>query len=83
LRHVREAEYAMQEAVATCNRPSQLRFLFAHLLPGLSFPAMELWTHFEQADYWLHHHAMRATDLALASSASWLLIAYPLPLWPA
>jgi hypothetical protein len=64
---VREAEYAMQEAIATCNRPSQLRFPFAHLLPDLSFPTMELWIHFEQdlfADYRLHYR-MRATDLAL------------------
>ena len=85
LRHVREAEYAMQEAVATCNRPSQLRF--PHLLPDLSFSTMELWTHFEQdlfTDYRLHHHAMRATDLALHGIERFLAAyCYPLPLWPA
>src|SRR6267378_6535511 len=35
-REVREAEYVMQDSIATYAHPSQLRFLFANLLPDLT-----------------------------------------------
>ena len=37
-RDVREAEYALQDSISTYHRPSQLRFLFANLVPDLTFP---------------------------------------------
>ena len=39
----REAEYALNEAIASYSRPSQLRLLFANLLMDLPFLVIELW----------------------------------------
>lgn len=72
---VHEAVYAINEAIRAYSRPSQLRFLFAYLLLDLPFPAVELWTQFQQelcADYRLHHHPAEASDLALADIARYL-----------
>jgi len=72
---VREAQYALTDAIAAYNRPSQLRFLFAYLLLDLPFPAMELWTRFQQdlyADYALYHHADQAVNLALEEIGRYL-----------
>lgn len=74
-RDVREAVYALQDSISTYHRPSQLRFLFANLLPDLTFPAMELWSRFEidlSADFRLHHHPTRASNLALQDIQSYL-----------
>lgn len=44
-----EAQVALREAIEALYRPSQLRFLFAHLLPDLPTNAMELWNEFKEA----------------------------------
>lgn len=41
-RDIHEAEYAVSEAIAEYSQPSQLRFLFAHLLLELPIPATKL-----------------------------------------
>ena len=72
---VHEAAYALNEAIRAYSRPSQLRFLFAYLLLDLPFPAVELWTQFQQelcADYRLHYRPAEALDLALADIARYL-----------
>ena len=55
----REAEYSLNEAIASYSSPSQLRFLFANLLLDLPFPAMELWDRFKEelcGDYLLRRN---------------------------
>ena len=37
-----EAKSAMEEAVASFYHPAQLRFLFAHLLPDIPMPVLNL-----------------------------------------
>jgi hypothetical protein len=72
---IREAEYALTEAITAYSSPSQLRFLFAYLLLDLPFPAIELWSRFWQdlcADYLLQHHPDQATNLALENIARYL-----------
>ena len=64
----REAEYALNEAIASYSRPSQLRFLFANLLMDLPFPAMELWGRYKDdlcGDYLLRHNPRDAENRAL------------------
>lgn len=72
---VREAVYAMNDAISAYSRPSQLRFLFSYLLLDLPFPALDLWTQFQQelcADYRLHHNLTQSTSLALEDIARYL-----------
>jgi hypothetical protein len=72
---VREAVYAMNDAISAYCRPSQLRFLFAYLLLDLPFPAVDLWTQFQQelcADYRLDHNLTQSTNLALEDIARYL-----------
>jgi len=65
-----EAFRAMREAVAAYSRPSQLRFLFAHLLLDLPTPAISLWESFREAlsaDFALNNNVDEATRLVLHS----------------
>ena len=65
---VTEAVSAMEEAIASYNCSSQLRFLFTHLLLDLPTPAINFWETFQEAlsaDFSTHHNKNEAICLIL------------------
>jgi hypothetical protein len=79
-----EADFVMREGVESHCRPSQLRFLFAHLLVDVTTPAIELWNRYKQAlcqDYLWHRaspsfaqkQALRQIESFLAARGSALV----------
>jgi hypothetical protein len=70
-----EAEFVMDEAIASYYRPGQLRFLFAHLLVDLATPAIDLWERYKESlslDFRLHAPARTAEKQALHQIESYL-----------
>ncbi|KAH7124469.1 PIF1-like helicase-domain-containing protein, partial [Dactylonectria macrodidyma] len=65
-----EATYAIEEAIASYSRPSQLRFLFAYLLLDFPSPAIQIWDQFHSAmsaDFDLHYEQQEAQSRTLQS----------------